>query len=975
MNCREIQERLAESGKVADPRVKEHIENCPECKKVLEGLEAVDAALAELPGVTPPKDVVQRTITAVDRRKAKPHSTLRLALAIGSPIVLVLVVGIIGTTFMMKGEQERAPAIIGTADIPNRLVEMTDVGDTYGGHAYWVGDRTEVTRGSGRMTVSTTPDGAKISGAIGGLDADPQHYEDGKHRRGHPDTGSIRALLEGAERVTEEENEETALRWKADELRRRGDLAQAEAYYQKVEKLDKKVKDLKDRVSRTKSRLELLKESTLGPEKAGRKPAKESPGKGLFDYEDETAFSSVRGKEKPATKKPEVSRNNVTTEIDEMDKDARDLQRQLNKRDPRAAQEAQKLTEDISKLKQEGERLKNERGWSGEDSGLRGGDKPADLLVVDDSGSYREQAGEGFLKIETIPWADVYVDGKAVKGKEVKEIKLPPGDHRIVLSRDGYKPVEKRVKIQGGKTTQIRTALVEEDLDQLAFIPAQGYFKNTYLPGDPELAFLKEKLSKGLFMDGEVLRLERASVPYVQPFDAPSASGLAVYLSADKPAIEGKSRVTLQVGLKGSQRHARRRAALNAALVVDLRTVPSEEDRRALWALADSMAGSLQAGDRFHLVVAGVKKPLKVEPASFKMTTVRSALASALEEIEGSGVEWDLQPALDTAYKVVGGDGADDAPIGANLVLLASAGHIGEDIDALQLGVHSRAVNGITLSTIGVGQLADTRNLGALALAGQGRRRLVAGPKAAGPVVEEELAASGSVVARAVRLRIRLAKDVKLVEVLGSQPLTVERTKRVREMEQAIDKKVAKNLGIAADRGEDEDGIQIVIPAYYAGDDHVVLLDVVVPGPGKVADVRVRYKDLVNLNNAVARAEMTLKAGQRPDDLLVRNVRKNLLAYRVSSDLHQAAESLQEGRFDAARDMLAGASARIEQMRDRYPELADDPEIARDAGMLVEYLQVLGDYPMWQGNRNVQVHLVRSLAYAAKVKLPPGQSH
>jgi hypothetical protein len=71
--------------------------------------------------------------------------------------------------------------------------------------------------------------------------------------------------------------------------------------------------------------------------------------------------------------------------------------------------------------------------------------------------------------------------------------------------------------------------------------------------------------------------------------------------------------------------------------------------------------------------------------------------------------------------------------------------------------------------------------------------------------------------------------------------------------------------------------------------------------------------------------------------------------------------------------MLARASARIEQMQARYPELADDPEIARDAGMLAEYLQVLGDYPLWQGNRDVRIHLVRSLAYAAKVKLPPGQ--
>ena len=41
-------------------------------------------------------------------------------------------------------------------------------------------------------------------------------------------------------------------------------------------------------------------------------------------------------------------------------------------------------------------------------------------------------------------------------------------------------------------------------------------------------------------------------------------------------------------------------------------------------------------------------------------------------------------------------------------------------------------------------------------------------------------------------------------------------------------------IGIETDRGLDEEGIQVVIPSYYADDAHVVLLDVVVPGPGPV---------------------------------------------------------------------------------------------------------------------------------------------
>jgi hypothetical protein len=52
-------------------------------------------------------------------------------------------------------------------------------------------------------------------------------------------------------------------------------------------------------------------------------------------------------------------------------------------------------------------------------------------------------------------------------------------------------------------------------------------------------------------------------------------------------------------------------------------------------------------------------------------------------------------------------------------------------------------------------------------------------------------------------------------------------------------------LGIRADRGSDEDGIKIVIPAFYADDTHAILLDLVVPRPGPVLEVSAKYKDLV----------------------------------------------------------------------------------------------------------------------------------
>ncbi len=506
----------------------------------------------------------------------------------------------------------------------------------------------------------------------------------------------------------------------------------------------------------------------------------------------------------------------------------------------------------------------------------------------------------------------------------------------------------------------------ETPLDQLTFIPARGYFENTYLPGDPELEWLRERLSQ--LPGGVAFDLVDAIRPYRQPFDAPAADGLAVFLAADRKGVEGPARLTLQVGLKGSLRHAQRRSAVTAALVVDLTSVPDEEARRSLWTLADALAGEIQAGDRFFLVVAGVPRPLKLKPSQFSSLEVRRALAQALEERETKdGSLGSLEGALQAAYDAVRGEGGTESPLGANQVLLLSAGNLAGDTDTLSLLAHTRAVDGIGLTTLGVGGAVDVEGLRSLALSGQGRFRVVK-PGEERRIIEGELAASGSVVARAIRLRIRLAPGVKLISVLGSRSLDAVAADRVRQAERAIDQRVSRTLGIEADRGDDEDGIQIVIPAFFAGDDHVILLDVVVPGPGPVADVRARYKDLVNLKNAVSQASLVLAAGERPLDPLSINVQKNLLAFHLAQDLRKAAQSLDGGQTEEATAGLRLATARIGWLLRRTPELQNDPELRRDRQALALALAELRERIDGGGDLS---DLVITLAYTGRTKLPP----
>ena len=218
-----------------------------------------------------------------------------------------------------------------------------------------------------------------------------------------------------------------------------------------------------------------------------------------------------------------------------------------------------------------------------------------------------------------------------------------------------------------------------------------------------------------------------------------------------------------------------------------------------------------------------------------------------------------------------------------------------------------------------------------------------------------------------MRLRIRLAPGVKLVDILGSRRLDEPQAARVREAEQATDRRMARYLGIGADRGRDEHGIQIVIPNFYANDAHVVLLDLVVDGPGPIADVTVRYKDVVYLRNGVAQAHLTIEPGLRAAGPLERNVMKNLAAWELSRQVHGISRHIAGGRLQEAGAQLSLLRYRVQGMRDEVAGWSADADLAADQAMLDDYLAILRS-PV-AGDALQRGYLADSLRYAAFRKL------
>lgn len=492
------------------------------------------------------------------------------------------------------------------------------------------------------------------------------------------------------------------------------------------------------------------------------------------------------------------------------------------------------------------------------------------------------------------------------------------------------------------RSTAERFIRQQEQREQLTFQEPHGYWRNRYLPGDPLMRVLAARLAR-LGDNHPLQQLSATARQNWQPFDPPRDAALALHLAADKAAIATPepTRLRLQVGLQGTPRRSGQRPAMNLAMVVDSHGLGDTAQASAVRALLLELARTRQAGDQFSLWVSGHPQ-LHLDNEQFRFGALQ--LTQLPTRPPGDRLEA-LRVSLQQAATALAHQDDPDAPLGASTVLLVTTGDFeAHQHPTLEDLAHRQALEGITLSVVALGANPAATAIERLVLAGQGQRWTLDGAAAAPRLAEEVLYAASRAVARAVRLRIELASGVKLIQVLGADKLVEAEIQQVREAEQSIDLRMARTRGIQADRGEDEAGIQIVIPHYYADTAHVVLLDVLVSGPGPVADVGVRYKDLVYGRNGVAQAQLSLPTGDATPGPLQHNVVQNLLAYQVAEHLRQAGDYLQTGQTRQARHQLADGIALLQGMPLLQPNLERHAALEADLALLQAAAQAVDAY-------------------------------
>jgi hypothetical protein len=505
--------------------------------------------------------------------------------------------------------------------------------------------------------------------------------------------------------------------------------------------------------------------------------------------------------------------------------------------------------------------------------------------------------------------------------------------------------------------------------EQMHFQPAEGYWANTHVPGDPAIRLLRTRLA-AWDRSGSVqlAGLEQDVRPVSQPFDAPSDNALALSVMSDANAVEGATRMRLQVGIRGIEHRRGQRPAMNMGLVIDLPADANDDTRIAARALLDAVLASKQPGDRFSLVING-PGGLVVPPDDFRFGPLQLARqAIAADGQADPDTDQDLAQAISRAGEFVRQTDDPSLPLGSSSILLISANSL-NNADQLRAQIHAQATHGITLSVVPLGNRPESSQVEQLVLAGLGSRRILDAPDQARQLIEAELHASSRAVARAARLSVRLAPGVRLIDVVGSERLDSERSQRVRDIESSMDSRLSANLGIEADRGEDEGGIQIVIPSIFSGDDVTVLLDVLVDRPGDIASVSLRYKDLVYLRNGKLSGQLSLPPGALERGPEEHAVIKNLLAHHFGAAASRAADALGRQQPAQAAAILAKMRDEITALRKRVPAFMHDPELQRDQQILDRYINVLGSPGAYQPE------LADSLRYAAwaKAHRPPAE--
>lgn len=493
-----------------------------------------------------------------------------------------------------------------------------------------------------------------------------------------------------------------------------------------------------------------------------------------------------------------------------------------------------------------------------------------------------------------------------------------------------------------------------------------AYYSSTYLGGGGERDRIEKLIGDGVVVGGKTVKLAAFTREYSQAFEIPTKQALNVHVDLEQSKIAKQGgEVHLQVGLQAIKREAPKRPPVNLCVVIDRSGSMADEGKLsyAKKAATDIIEG-LSPSDYLGIVV--YDDAVNVLVPSAKLTS--KAAAKKKVASLGPGGSTNIYDALRAGYAEAKKHFSKES---INQVLLLSDGMVTagvEDPYAFRELARKMADGDIQTTTVGMGIEFDETIMMDVAQHGRGNYHFIKDASQTQEIFQKELGRLTRAVAKAVKVRIELTKGVELVRVLGSSALGESEAEATKRTEQKIDQKVYDELGIRKDRKkEDEPGIKMLIPHFYAGDSHVVMLRVRVPrgsGSREVAQVEVKYKDLVFKKNREDKRSAKITYAKDKAAVVAsisRPVKKNVLGFKTGEALLKAGEYVKQGRTSEAVRAIDEQMVVLGVAAKEW----NDKDLDRDGELLDRYKYVMASAGGGSlANTDLGNYLAKSLTYS-----------
>jgi len=471
-------------------------------------------------------------------------------------------------------------------------------------------------------------------------------------------------------------------------------------------------------------------------------------------------------------------------------------------------------------------------------------------------------------------------------------------------------------------------------------IDPNGRFSTSYRPGRGTLAAFESAVSRGLIPVAARQLVGDVGASYAPQLPLEPGKALAHASHLERSALPPDGgEVHLRLALRSTAQSARGRDRLALSLVLDTSGSMSGEPLTQAKLAARRLVAQLQPSDTFSLVTFSTGASVAVPTGT--VATRRPQIETALGRAEANGgtnIGAALELAYDQARRAAKRTGA--VPV----VLLLSDGQATEG-NTNRRWLASRALeafqDGVQTSTFGLGQSYDGELMSAVAADGAGGYYYLRDGEQIGAAFRAELDQRLDPAATAVEVRIKLAPDVSLLHVYGSQRLGEIDAARERAKEVAADRQAATRYGIKRDRAQDRTGgMRFFIPAFARDDRYALLLKLAVPagvGSRQVGTMELRYKDRVFGRNVVE--ERAIEVGYAQSDAesagtIDRSVARTVQGHLAGEDLMRAAQSIARGDRNRAGALLQERAMLLR----RAAAALEEPGFLNDASRFTQLL-------------------------------------